>query len=62
MIPCLLPVITMADGFALAASCSTGRKVLMPLITPKRLVSRVLRRLGQLWPCDTSAERGNMQS
>jgi hypothetical protein len=41
VIPCLLPVMTTAVGFDLAASCTTGRNALTPLMTPKRLVWRV---------------------
>lgn len=39
--PCLLPVMTIADGFEVEASLTTGKNVLMPWMTPKRLVSSV---------------------
>ena len=41
VIPCLLPVMTMEVCLADEASLMTGRKALMPLMTPKMLVSKV---------------------
>lgn len=39
--PCLLPVMMMDVGFDLAASCTVGKKALMPLTTPKRFVWKI---------------------
>jgi hypothetical protein len=42
VIPCLLPVMTIADGFAVSVrDWKEGTKVFNPLMTPKRLVLKI---------------------
>ena len=48
VIPCLEPVMTMAEVDEAAVSLTTGRKVLMPLMTPKKLDARIVWKLATL--------------